>query len=241
MPELSSAAADSPIITGAAISTRTICRRSTGCAHYCTVFSTSNSMSPFIACRRRRPSRAWRRETPTGFCVCNQGEPVHLTHIKRLKEPEEAWHDISRRLRNLGDKLKVVLWQLPPGFGKDKDRLAAFLDLLDQYPVKNALELRNESWLNDEVVALCRKHGVALCMADWPEFLNELPSTADFIYIRRHGHSGDYTCRYAPEELCRDAGRIRTYLAEGRDVFIYFNNDIGGYAPQNAVELRDML
>ena len=142
---------------------------------------------------------------------------------------------------NLGDKLKVVLWQLSPGFTVDTHRLSVFLELLDKYPVRNALEFRHNSWLNDDIFTLCRKHNVALCMADWPEFVDDLPLTADFVYLRRHGRSSDHSGCYSTDELAADSRRIKKYLGEGRDVFIYFNNDVSGYAPQNALTLKGML
>jgi uncharacterized protein YecE (DUF72 family) len=78
-------------------------------------------------------------------------------------------------------------------------------------------------------------------MADWPDFIAELPLTADFVYLRRHGRGGSYAGCYSPEELLVDAGRIRGYLEGGRDVHIYFNNDAQAFAPQNARELAQLL
>lgn len=78
-------------------------------------------------------------------------------------------------------------------------------------------------------------------MADWPEFLNDLPVTADFVYIRRHGEGGNYSTDYSASALRKDAGWIRKYLRSGKDVYICFNNDAYGHAPKNARELMGML
>jgi uncharacterized protein YecE (DUF72 family) len=78
-------------------------------------------------------------------------------------------------------------------------------------------------------------------MADWPDFLDKLPLTADFVYIRRHGKEGSYTTSYSMESLKKDAKRIKAYLRQKKDVFIYFNNDAFGYAPQNASELATLI
>jgi uncharacterized protein YecE (DUF72 family) len=78
-------------------------------------------------------------------------------------------------------------------------------------------------------------------MADWPRFLDDLPVTADFVYLRRHGREGDYATCYTHAELRADAARIRACAKEGKDVFMFFNNDASGYAPRNARELREML
>jgi uncharacterized protein YecE (DUF72 family) len=78
-------------------------------------------------------------------------------------------------------------------------------------------------------------------MADWPEFITELPFTANFVYFRRHGHGGNYSSRYSRDELLADAARIRQYLDAGRDVYIYFNNDAEAFAPENALELTHLF
>ena len=78
-------------------------------------------------------------------------------------------------------------------------------------------------------------------MADWPGFSDDLPLTADFVYIRRHGEGGSYATRYTAAQLNKDAAKIRQYLKDQKDVFIYFNNDAFGYAPTNARELMEIL
>jgi hypothetical protein len=78
-------------------------------------------------------------------------------------------------------------------------------------------------------------------MADWPDFIDDLPVTADFVYLRRHGEGGNYSTNYTPEQLKHDAKRIKEYLKLGKDVYFYFNNDAFAYAPKNATELRTIL
>jgi uncharacterized protein YecE (DUF72 family) len=209
-------------------------------AHYCSVFASVELNVTFY--RRPKPMTCekWWRETQDNFVFAIKGSRF-ITHVKRLIEPEEPLERFFAATLRLGEKLGAVLWQFPPGLAADAERLARFLELLDRYPVRNALEFRHESWLTADITNLCREHNAALCMADWPDFLDELPLTADFVYLRRHGRSGDYATRYDHEELARDARRIRGYLDGGRDMFIYFNNDARGYAPENAQELREML
>jgi uncharacterized protein YecE (DUF72 family) len=182
----------------------------------------------------------WRLATPAGFVFSLKGSRF-ITHVKRLRNPEEPLERFFSAALELQEKLGAVLWQLPPRFRADSQRLERFLKLLDGYPVRNTLEFREKSWLGAETVSLCREHNVPLCMADWPQFLVETPLTADFIYIRRHGRQGDYATEYGQWELAGDAERIRGYLEGGRDVFIYFNNDALGHAPKNASELKEML
>jgi uncharacterized protein YecE (DUF72 family) len=161
--------------------------------------------------------------------------------VKRLLAPEEPLKTFFARALRLQEKLRVVLWQFPPGFGINPARLKKFISLLKQYPVRNTLEFRNESWITDDIINLCRDRGISLCMADWPGFIDDLPVTADFVYMRRHGEGGSYSTDYPASVLRKDASRIRKYMKSGKDVYICFNNDAYGYAPKNARELMKML
>lgn len=141
----------------------------------------------------------------------------------------------------LGEKLRTILWQFPPAFACALPRLLQFFKNLARYPVRNALEFRHESWCCDEVFSLCREYNIALCMADWPEFIEELPHTADFACLRRHGRRGSYAGSYSHDELAVDARRVCTCLKEGKDVYLYCNNDAEACAPANARELAQSI
>ena len=189
---------------------------------------------------RRDQGMDWYEESEENFSFAIKGSR-YITHIKRLVDIESALSRFFGPAHELQEKLKVVLWQFPPQFKADLPRLENFLDLIAPYHMRNTLEFRNQSWLTDELVHLCKSRKVSLCMADHPAFLDKLPVTADFVYIRRHGIEGSYNGFYSREELERDAARVQSYLDRGLDVFIYFNNDVGGAAPQNALELAQLL
>ncbi len=208
--------------------------------HYCTVFASVELNVTFYRLLKPETFCRWQGESPPGFVFSAKGSRF-ITHIRRLADVEEPLVRFFDGVLRLGDKLRVILWQFPPGFVRNTGRLHRFLELLAPYPVCHALEFRHESWCCEEVTMLCRDAGVALCMADWPDFIAELPLTAGFVYLRRHGHGGSYAGCYSAGELAADAGRIRDYQAGGRDVYIYFNNDAGGYAPQNARDLARLL
>lgn len=182
----------------------------------------------------------WHDETPADFTFSVKGSR-YITHIKRLALPEGALERFFEGVLRLEGKLAAVLWQFPPNMACDVERLAGFLESLQHYNVRNVLEFRHESWLSDDVVTLCRTHRVSLCMADWPPFISTTPLTADLVYIRRHGRNGSYDGCYSPEALAGDAGRIRKYMDAGKNVLMYFNNDMHGHAPRNALELMDLL
>lgn len=209
-------------------------------AYYCTVFKTVELNVTFYRLPLAKTVETWRSETPPDFTFSLKGSRF-ITHIKRLRDPEEPLDLFFDRALNLKEKLKVVLWQFSPGFRVDLERLSRFLKLLGNYPVRNTLEFRHESWITGETIDLCKRSRVSLCMADWPEFLDDLPVTADFVYIRRHGEGGNYDTNYARPALRKDSQRLKKYLKSAKDVFIYFNNDFHGYAPRNARELKEML
>lgn len=208
--------------------------------YYCTFFNTVELNVTFYRLPLVSTFEKWYAETPPDFAFSVKGSRF-ITHIKRLANPEEPLARFFERAVHLKEKLRVVLWQFSPGFKIDLDRLSIFLKLLGEYPVRNTLEFRNESWMTKETIALCRDRKVGLCMADWPEFLDDLPVTSDFVYMRRHGEGGGYATRYSKTALSKDAVRLKYYARTGKDVFIYFNNDFHGYAPGNARELLEML
>jgi uncharacterized protein YecE (DUF72 family) len=208
--------------------------------YYCERFDTVELNVTFYRLPREEAFAKWRSDSPEGFRFALKGSRF-ITHIKRLRDPREPLKKFMQGIRPLKEKCAVVLWQLPPNFKKDTERLRGFLKALKKYRRRNVFEFRHDSWVDDEVTALLIEENACMCMADWPPFVDELPATADFVYIRRHGKGGGYDTLYSRKELQKDAGRIKRYLKEKRDVFIYFNNDAMGYAARNAMDLKGML
>jgi uncharacterized protein YecE (DUF72 family) len=208
--------------------------------HYCSVFSTAELNVTFYRLPLTSTFTKWYNQTPPGFVFSLKGGR-YITHNKRLLEVEGPLNRFFERALELKEKLKVVLWQFPPGFKVNLERLDSFLRLLEKVPIRNTLEFRHESWITAEVFSLCQRYDISLCMADWPDFIDELPITSDFVYLRRHGAGGSYASNYSPGALKKDARRIKGYIQDGKEVFIYFNNDASGYAPQNARELMRLL
>lgn len=185
--------------------------------------------------------RKWRDETPDDFVFAVKGNRF-LTHNKKLKGCAGPLRRERGRAEALEHKLGAVVWQLQSNLKKDLDRLRGFADDLESiWPARHALEFRNESWFDDEVAALLRERAIAVCMsdaADWPMW-EEV--TADFVYVRLHGHTRTYASAYSAGLLRKWAGRIRRWLKEGRDVHVYFDNDGEGAAPKDATRLLAMV
>ena len=207
--------------------------------YYSTRFSTVELNVTFYKLPDRETFSKWYSSTPEVFTFSLKGSRF-ITHVKKLKDCAEPVETFFSRATILKEKLGAILWQFPPTFNLDIDRLKDFLDVLKPYCLRNTFEFRNKTWMNKKVFDLLKKEKAALCMADWPDFLDKLPLTADFVYIRRHGEEGSYTTSYSRESLERDAKRLKSYLRQKRDVFIYFNNDASGYAPRNALELMSL-
>ncbi|OGW48748.1 MAG: hypothetical protein A2078_04970 [Nitrospirae bacterium GWC2_57_9] len=208
--------------------------------YYSTVFSSVELNVTFYHLPSPAAFQSWYRDTPEGFTFAVKGSR-YITHVKRLVDPAEPLKKFFEGANLLKEKMAVVLWQFPPSFKLNHPRFSAFLDRLERYPFRHAFEFRNESWIVSEVIDLCRDRGAALCMADSPQFNDDLPVTADFVYLRRHGQAASHEGSYSKGQLARDAARIRSYLKQGKDVFIYFNNDPHGYAPANARDLAALL
>lgn len=163
---------------------------------------------------------------------------THLKHLANCGRELEAFFQVSEEL---GPKRGPLLVQLPPSLRCDLGRLEAFFHEVEKTPgharCRVAVEFRNPDWLRPEAYRLLEHRGAALCLADMPECAVEDPNDVSFVYVRRHGPGGRYRGCYSGDHIARDAGRVKRWLAEGRDVFVYYNNDVGGYAVDNARQL----
>jgi uncharacterized protein YecE (DUF72 family) len=181
----------------------------------------------------------WRQTVPSGFYFSVKASRF-ITHIKRLKDAEKPLADLTENAKNLMPHLGPVLYQLPSNFHRDDARLESFLSLLDNQ-LKHVFEFRHSSWMHPEVLNILRNYKVAFCIFDMPGFASPLEITTNFAYIRFHGKGDLYSGSYPDSELSNWADKIRD-LAKGLETtYIYFNNDAGGYAVQNARILRKYL
>ena len=183
----------------------------------------------------------WRDQLPDGFTMTVKA-PRGLTHARRLGSPEQWIERIAAGWDALGNRRAALLVQLHPAQQRDDERLDHFLSAVpDSIPV--AMELRHPSWDDPAVYDLLRGHGVAYVVMSGPGLPCVVTATAGLAYLRLHGPGEEamYSGSYDTEELRRWAREIRAWDAEGRDVLVYFNNDLGGHAVRNAQELRSML
>jgi uncharacterized protein YecE (DUF72 family) len=181
----------------------------------------------------------WREAVPAGFIFAVKGSRF-ITHMKKLQDPEKSIAPFIARVPLLEDRLGPILFQLPPRWHFNGERLRRFLEALPR-DHRYALELRDPSWLNQEACHLLREHGAAFCIYELAGRVSPREVTADFVYIRLHGPGGAYQGRYDQETLAGWAEDISTWAAQGKAVYCYFDNDEAGYAAHNALELQEIL
>ncbi len=181
----------------------------------------------------------WYNSSPPHF-IFSVKVSRFITHIKRLKDCEDAVHNFMSRARLLKEKLGPLLYQLPPGLHRNDSLLETFLEKLPR-DLKHVIEFRHQSWLTEEVFEILRQHHTGFCVFDMPKLTTPLLITADFAYIRFHGREGLYSSRYTDEEMAEWAKRISGLAENVESVYIYFNNDVAGYALENARVIQNYL
>jgi uncharacterized protein YecE (DUF72 family) len=207
--------------------------------HYATVFDTVEINNSFYRLPEESTFADWAARAPRGFLFAVKASRF-LTHMKKLKDPEEPIERFFSRARVLGPHLGPVLYQLPPGWKLDRGRLEHFLQALPTR-VRHVIEFREPSWYTDAVFALLERHRVTLCLHDMPGSATGRMRVGPSIYVRFHGASGRYDGSYPDARLADWAEWLDRQRTEGADVYVYFNNDVGGHAPRNALVLRRHL
>lgn len=223
----------------------------------------------FYSLQRASSFERWRDEAPDDFVFSVKGGR-YLTHMLRLENVEAALANFfAQGVLALGAKLGPVLWQLPERQTFDAERLQRFFDLLPrsttaaaslatrhdarldgrawvttdaERPIRHALEVRHPSFDSAEAFDLLRRNDVSLVVADTAGRFPDIRAvTSDFMYVRLHGAEELYVSGYTDEQLDAWAHLARGWLADGRDVYAYFDNDTKVHAPFDAMGLRERL
>ena len=223
----------------------------------------------FYSLQRPSSYMTWRDQTPSDFVFAVKGGRF-ITHMLRLRNTEVALANyFASGVLALGDKLGPILWQLPERIPFDAAVIDDFLSALPatttaaasiakghdarldgraltetdaDRALRHCLEVRHTSFVSDEFYSIAARHGVAVVVADtagkWPS-IREF--TADFVYVRLHGAEELYVSGYSEAEIDAWAGEVRDWLATGRDVHVYFDNDAKVRAPFDAMALRSRV
>ena len=202
-------------------------------------FNTVELNASFYRQPQARTFAHWKETTPIGFKFSVKVSRF-ITHIRRLRDVEDALLKCYSSAAELGDKLGAFLYQLPPQMKADESTLLYFLKQLKP-SCHHVFEFRNVSWFNDTIFRLLQAHKAGFCVMDMPGLNCPAVATADYAYFRFHGASSKYSSNYSEAELSRWANKIRGLAKDIKTFYIYFNNDHNAYAVINAARLRQML
>lgn len=206
---------------------------------YMSQFSTVEINASFYRLPEETALTAWRKSAPLGFLYAVKGSRA-VTHFKRLKPGAKSLPILLNRCRLLGARLGPILWQLPPNFTKNTQRLAQFAKSLPRR-YAHAIEFRHPSWLDDEVEAVLKRHRIANVAVSSQAMPMNFKPTANFVYVRFHGLKGGAAHDYTESELEPWAEHLRRSARQGLKGFAYFNNDVNTRAPLNAQRLIEMV
>jgi len=206
---------------------------------YATHFATVELNNSFYHLPSETAFANWRDSSPANFIFAVKVSRF-ITHIKRLKNTEEAVDKFITRAKILDQKLGPLLYQLPPNMHRNDDLLESFLSTLPQ-GMKHVFEFRHQSWLEEKVFDILHKYNMGLCVFDMPSISCPLTATADFAYVRFHGSTGLYFSCYSDEELADWAKRLADLASNLKALYVYFYNDAEAFAIRNALTLGNYL
>ena len=213
-------------------------------AHYALTFDTVEINNSFYRLPPEETFAKWREQAPPHFLYAVKASRF-LTHMKKLKDPEDPLARFFDNAKALGPRFGPVLYQLPPRWPLNLERFEIFLRAIAPAARRaglktrhhNVVEFRDPSWYDEHVYELLRRYDVALCLHDMQGSASGKRLVGPFIYVRFHG-TRKYGGRYPDARLDDWADWLAERAAEGLHVFAYFNNDTGGHAPRDAVRLR---
>jgi uncharacterized protein YecE (DUF72 family) len=207
--------------------------------HYAARFDTVELNATFYRLLPADTFGRWGARVPQSFRFAVKASR-YLTHLRRLNQPEEPLERLWTRARRLAGRLGPMLYQLPPRWQPDPERLEAFLRSVPRIE-DQAVEFRDRRWYRRDILALLDGAGVALCIHDMPGSTSAPTAVGPFVYLRFHGAGTRYGGRYPDASIAAWADRIAEWVDEGRPVWAYFNNDLGGQAILDAARLRDAV
>ena len=209
-------------------------------AHYSRRFETVEVNNTFYKLPSAEAVSGWIGQTPRGFRFTVKASR-YITHIKRLKNPEKYVERFLKSIEPLAKarKLEAILWQLPPSFKRDDERLdAALAAIRARAPGRHAVEFRHPTWFTEDVYSLLRGHDVALAVADDPDFaFQQRVRTTSWAYVRMHRGRRGQAGRYSAAELATWRRRIAAWRAT-TGVLVYFNNSQQASAIHHAAALK---
>lgn len=204
--------------------------------HYQKYFDTVELNNTFYHLPKEQTFKNWHKAVPKKFVFAVKANRF-ITHIKKLNKAKDPVKLFMSRAKFLKENLGPILYQLPPRWKANPERLKDFAKNLSKRYI-NVFEFRDTSWFNDEIYSILKKNRLNFCIYSMPGVDCPSEVTGPVVYIRMHGGSVLYGSNYADSELKKLAKQIKEFLKKKLSVYVYFNNDASGYAVKNALRLR---
>jgi len=206
---------------------------------YAEHFSAVEINSTFYHLTSEKTVKNWAQATPKEFIFAVKASR-YITHTKRLKDPQITVRNFLKSITLLKRKLGPILFQLPPSFKLNYDRLKEFIEHLPKDHLYT-FEFRHPSWYTDEIYQLLHEYNIALCITDLEGTLSPIEVTSQFVYIRLHGPKKAYRGSYSAQALKQWMKRIEDWNGQKKAVYLFFDNDEKGDAIQDAKRLKRLL
>ncbi|HZS08747.1 MAG TPA: DUF72 domain-containing protein [Blastocatellia bacterium] len=207
--------------------------------YYATVFDAVEINNTFYRLPAAETFRAWESQAPDGFLYAVKANR-YLTHLKKLKDAKEPLERLLDRAVLLKSHLGPILYQLPSHWRLDRERLESFLDLLPA-GLLHVLEFRDESWMVEEVFQLLERRGVSFCTHDLPGLKVPRQAIGPAAYVRFHGAAEKYRGSYPEPTLRGWWDWMREQVNDGKDLYVFFNNDAEAHAARDAQRLKQLV
>jgi uncharacterized protein YecE (DUF72 family) len=207
--------------------------------YYSGIFDTVEINNSFYRLPPPGTFTTWKKTSPPKFLFAVKASRF-ITHMKKLKLDGRSMRKFFVRTARLEKKLGPILFQLPPTWKINTERLETFLSHLPKGQ-RYAFEFRNHSWYDEAVYDLLKKHNCAFCIYELEHHISPLQVTADFVYVRLHGPGNKYQGNYKDPDLKKWARQCVEWNKQKRSVFVYFDNDQAGYAAFNAQQLMQFV
>ncbi len=207
--------------------------------YYLNFFQSVEINNSFYRLPSAQTFAGWRAAVPENFVFAVKASRF-ITHMKKLTDPQQSIARFFENVESLQEKLGPILFQLPPGLGVSMQKLETFLAALPAYH-RYTFEFRHPSWYHPAVLELLQRYNIAFCIYELAWHMSPMAVTADFVYVRLHGPGDKYQGSYSEETLSEWANRSLEWQAQGKDVYIYFDNDQLGYAAFNAKRLQELV
>ena len=207
---------------------------------YAETFSTVEINRTFYGLPKKQSLSEYDKMVPKAFIFSVKASRF-ITHTKRLKVPKSSLNKFFSCVNGLGSHLGPVLFQLPPRWNLNLERLESFLNALPQ-GYRYAFEFRDPRWFEEEVYVLLKKHKAAFCIYEFEGIKAPWVITSNFVYVRLHGPKKKaYTGKYSLPMIRKWADFFSEQAKEGRDIYCYFDNDEEGFAALNAKSMNRMV